>query len=224
MAENEPLHWTPKLLDFQAARDLYDYEMIHVDLHFAKSCFDQISNRDYGVVFPSRLDRNDSHGVDWCIFVTGAVCYRRCFKTGARRHLLRDDLVGRLPDDLLSLHDTMIAIVNKNLAHSVNEMELGCSNLQIAIDSENRLHRGGIGWSGSGVGALGPTGYRAMSALIDKVATCILEQKLSTLKQVVINAVSQMTDQQILALPEGFSPHINQPRYDKPRRWPKLKD
>ena len=44
------------------------------------------------------------------------------------------------------------------------------------------------------------------------------------LKQAVNDAVSQMTDEQILALPEGFSPHINQPRYDKPRRWPKQKD
>jgi hypothetical protein len=224
MVEDEPLHWTPKLLGFEEARDLYDYEMIRIDLRFAKSCFDQISNRDYGVGFPSQLDRNDPHGVDWCIFVSGALCYRRCFKTGARSRLLRDELVDRVPDEFLSLHDTLIAIVDKNLAHSVNEMETGCSKLQIALDSKNRLHRGGIGWNRSGIGPLGPTGYRALSVLIDKIIQTILEEKLGALRDAVNNAVNQMTDEQILALPEGFSPHINQPRYDKPRRWPKLQD
>jgi hypothetical protein len=77
MVEKEPLSWTPKLLAFREARDLYDHEMIQVDLRFAKSCFDQISNREYGVGFPTWLDRNDSHGVDWCIFVAGALYYRR---------------------------------------------------------------------------------------------------------------------------------------------------
>src|SRR4051794_36191426 len=105
MVENEPLSWTPKLLAFQEARDLYDYEMIKGDLRFAKSCFDQISGREYGVIFPTRIDKNDPHTVDWCIFVTGALCYRRCFKTGARGRLLRDDLVTRIPDELLLLHD-----------------------------------------------------------------------------------------------------------------------
>jgi hypothetical protein len=116
----------------------------------------------------------------------------------------------------------MMAIVDKNLAHSVNEMESGCSNLQIATDSKNRLHRGGIGWSSSGIGPLGPAGYRDISVLIEKIIQAVLEEKLRALKQAVNNTVSQMTDEQILALPEGFSPHINQPRYDKPRRWPKL--
>ncbi|SHI15498.1 hypothetical protein [Bradyrhizobium erythrophlei] len=222
MVEKEPLHWTPKLLAFQEARDLYDYEMIQIDLRFAKSCFDQISNREYGVGFPGGLDRNDSHGIDWCIFVAGALCYRRCFKTGARSRLLRNDLVDRVPDELLSLHDTIIAITDKNLAHSVNEMEAGCSNLQIAIDSKNCLHRGGVGWSSSGIGPLGPTGYRALSGLIDKIIQAILDEKLRALKLAVNNTVSQMTDEEILALPAGFSPHINEPRYDKPRRWPKL--
>ena len=222
MVENEPLHWRPKLLAFQEARELYDYEMIQIDLRFAKSCFDQISNREYGVGFPSMLDRNDPHGVDWCIFVTGSLCYRRCFKTGARSRILRDDLSDRVSDELLSLHDTMIAIVDKSLAHSVNEMESGCSNLQIALDSKNLLHRGGVGWSSFGIGPLGPASYRAMSVLIDIIIQAILEQKLSALKQAVSNTINQMTDEQILALPEGFSPHINQPRYDKPRRWPKL--
>ena len=207
---------------FQEARDLYDYEMIQIDLRFAKSCFDQISNREYGVGFPSMLDRNDPHGLDWCIFVAGALCYRRCFKTGARSRILRDDLSDRVSDELLSLHDTMIAIVDKNLAHSVNEMESGCSNLQIALDSKDFLHRGGVGWSSSGIGPLGPASYRAMSVLIDIIIQAILEEKLSALKQEVSNTINQMTDEQILALPEGFSPHINQPRYDKPRRWPKL--
>ena len=66
MVENEALHWRPKLLAFQEARDLYDYEMIQIDLRFAKSCFDQISNREYGVGFPSMLDRNDPHGLAAC--------------------------------------------------------------------------------------------------------------------------------------------------------------
>ncbi len=210
----------PKLLAFQEARDLYDYEMIGVDLRFAKSCFDAISEREYGVNVPLSFDRNDVHHVDWCVFVTGALCYRRCFKSGVRNRLSDSELSGRVSDDLLELHTKLIAIVDKHLAHSVNEMETGCSNVQIAVDSKNRLHRGGIGWSGSGVGPFGPVGYRNISILIEEIVQTALKDRLEALKQSVSVTVSQMTDEQILALPDGFAAHIKQPRFDKRRRWP----
>jgi hypothetical protein len=130
MSTKEPLSWKPKLLAFKEAQELYDYEMIKRDLKFAMSCLESISEREYGVIYVSQGFANDPAGVaDWCAFVASAIYYRRCFKNGVRIHLFRDDILDSLSTDMLALHDVLIDIADKHIAHSVNEMELGCTTI-----------------------------------------------------------------------------------------------
>jgi len=225
MSEGEPRNWKPKLLAFEEGRDLYDYQMIKRDLKFARSCFEQISKNEYGVIFASQGYTGDKAGAtDWCTFVAGAIYYRRCFKSGVRVWLRRDQIVSALNGDQLALHDALIDIADKHIAHSVNEMELGCTTIEVSVDATGRIHKGGIGWRGSGVGPMGPAGYRAICYMIAAITDGPLSEKIALLEKAVLDRIDRMTDAEIMQLPEGFAPHIDMPRYGKSRRWPTHND
>lgn len=224
MKTNEPKHWKPRLLAFKEGRDLYDYEMIKRDLKFAKFCFEQISEKEYGVIFASQGYTGESAGVnDWCKFVSGAIYYRRCFKSGVRVWLLRDD-IQTLDAELLEFHDALIDIADKHIAHSVNEMELGCATVDVAIDSSGQIHRGGIGWRGSSIGPMGPAGCRTLGTLICTIIDGPVTDKINLLRSRVRERLDRMTDSEIMQLPEGFAPHIEMPQYGKRRNWPPRAD
>jgi len=225
MDKNEPKHYRPKLLAFKESRDLYDCNMIKRDLEFAKSCFDQISENEYGVSFASQdFISNKKGSLDWCTFVTGAIYYRRCFKSGVRICLSRDEVVGALADDQLSLHDALIDITDKHVAHSVNEMELGCTTIDVSIDNEGHVHRGGIGWRGAGIGPFGPAGYRAFCLIVATIVDGPLNGKIAALEKAVHDRAALMTDAEIMQLPDGFTPFIDTPQFKRPRTWPPRAD
>lgn len=199
--------------------------MIKRDLEFAKSCFDQISENEYGVSFASQdFISNKKGSLDWCTFVTGAIYYRRCFKSGVRICLSRDEVVGALADDQLSLHDALIDITDKHVAHSVNEMELGCTTIDVSIDNEGHVHRGGIGWRGAGIGPFGPAGYRAFCLIVATIVDGPLNGKIAALEKAVHDRVALMTDAEIMQLPDGFTPFIDTPQFKRPRTWPPRAD
>lgn len=221
MTQSEPLSWKPRLLAFPSAIELYDFELMKEDLKFAKACFERISDRKYGVIFSAarHVDEDFNH---WCAFVAGGIYYRRCFKSGVRTKIALDDVVHLFGESEMYLHEALIAIVDKHVAHSVNEMELGCSTLTVAIDSAGKLHRGGISYSGSGSGPFGPPAYKTIQAMIDRILE-VVATKIEEKRAEVQEIVDRMPDEEITQLPEGFPPHIELPRYDKPRNWPRSK-
>jgi hypothetical protein len=195
--------------------------MIKRDLEFARTCFDQIKTNEHGVGF-GMPDFNSAKKdtVDWCIFVTGAIYYRRCFKSGVRTWLLRHEIADILGDELLDLHDALIDITDKYVAHSVNEMELGCTTIDISIDEKGHVDRGGIGWRGAGIGALSPAHYHMLTQIISLIADGPLAEKIAGLTKLVNIKVQRMTDDEIMQLPDGFAPLIDVPKYDRRRTWP----
>ena len=227
MSGNEPLSWKPRLLSFREALELHDYESIRRDLIFSKQCFDRIASREYGVI-SSNLSGADSSTlgdfVDWCVFVAGSIHYRKCFMEDRERvRLTREEIVAILTHDQMGLHQSLYDIASKHVAHSVNEMELGCTTMGVAIDSKGTLHRGGIGYHMTVSGPLGPKGYLAISKIISRIIVEVVEKKISTLKIRVQEVVDGMSDAEIGELPEGFPPNRDDIAYGARRSWPKRK-
>ena len=223
MSGSEPLHWKPRLLSFPQALELYDYESIERDLSLAKQCFDCIADREFGVIsrFTPQTSKDSREEFNaWCVFVSGSIHYRRCFSQGVRVHLSREDIAAKLSDDQLTLHDALFDIANKHVAHSVNEMELGGTTIEIAIDSKGLVRRGGLGSRGSIIGPLGPNAYRAIGEMILVIVDQVVAQRISELKNSIRGLVDGLSDAEILELPEGFPPYIENPTYGKRRKWP----
>jgi hypothetical protein len=106
--EKVPRCWIPRLLTFEEALQLEDLNQVKDDLLFAQHCFKRLSGREYGVVYAggfSRLHKNDTDFVDWCLLVSGAIYYRRCFATGVRAPIKKGELADALSGDALTTHD-----------------------------------------------------------------------------------------------------------------------
>lgn len=90
--------------------------------HLAKTPFDIV-----GFTTPIDFD-------DWEALSTAtAVAYGRCFATGVRGRL--NSLVPEMPDQpLRELHDFLIALRNKHVAHSVNAFEENSVGVHISSD------------------------------------------------------------------------------------------
>jgi hypothetical protein len=204
--------------------DLEDFCQIRDDLLFAQHCFGRLSKREYGVVYAgghSRKWKNDGEFVDWCIFVSGAIYYRRCFMPDARTCIDIKELSSFLSPADLAKHQYLYDVARAHVAHSVNDMELGCTTVSIAQD-ENVLHRGGLGRQGSSMGPLSPAGAAEASELIEEILVKLVAPKLALLATSVEDTVRAMSDSEILAPPAGSIPRQGT-RVDKRRSWPKRK-
>jgi len=226
MQNKKPRTWVPRLLTFEEAVRLEDMCQVKDDLLFAQHCFTRLSKRAYGVVYAggmSRLHKDDAEFVDWCIFVAGAMHHRRCFTDGARTKLTRDDLLPVLTPQALATHDYLHAVADKHVAHSVNNLELGCTTLHIAIDGDGTLHRGGIGRQLSGIGPLSLEGMTKVVDLMSLLLEKVVSAKIGSLEASVQRAIDAMSDSEIVALREKYIPHFEKPRVDRRRNWPKRK-
>ena len=211
-----------KWIDTPDARTLFDFEMIKYDLLFAKSCFERLSGRARGVTFsPFSIQTDPKEFNDWCMFAAAGLHYRKCFKSGVRVRIDRPELERSLTHNRIILHDALVDIVDKHFAHSVNEMEVGNTCLQIEIHEDARIERKSIGSQVLWTGPLNSQAYGLIVPMIAQILSSVVEVRLSKLRKVVSDQLDQLTDEEITALPERELNFIEQPKYGASREYVK---
>jgi hypothetical protein len=216
------LSWKPKLLTSPEARERADLELVRKDLLYAKATFARLAQNPHGVIKLGlmRSPADDPTAAAWVEFVAASLAYRSCFKSGVRVRLEADLLPAVWTPDQLSLHEALLDIVDKHIAHSVNGMELLGTTLEVAIDDTGKVHRGSIGWRGAGIGAFGPVGFDALAMMVETLVGKVVDVRVALLERALKAQVEAMTDEEVLALPDGFPPTIEIPDFRRPRTWP----
>lgn len=130
----------PARLSSPKARSFAALNLILEDLTFAHDCLKQA--HEIGLPDSSNLQSK-------ALIFSGVVSYARCFKSGVREvRLDSTELTKNGVHFDLTIHDYVVALRDKHVAHSVNEFER-CEAVAIMVGMPQK------GWrDGSGVGVI----------------------------------------------------------------------
>lgn len=110
-------------INIPEAKELADLASLRNDLLRVKSTLIQL------------LASNNNTVVDAC-FSASLIAYRRCFNSGVRNGLTRDDIID-LKKNAIDLHDCLINQANKLIAHSVNPFEQ--TKVGVVVDDKSMV-------------------------------------------------------------------------------------
>lgn len=167
----------PVKLSSAAARTFAALHLILGDLEFAEECLKLADN--LGIP-----DNRNLHSK--ALIFSGVVTYARCFKSGVREFKLNsDDLIAKSAPFDNDIHQYLIALRDKHVAHSVNEFEQ-CDAIAVMIGKPGSTLR-----YGSGIGVTKNQTIGISRALVLKAISHI-------------NALRQFLESEIPALREAL--------------------
>jgi hypothetical protein len=121
----------------EASRKFAAFHLIRNDFRYASECFKEAEK----IGVPSATNT-----LSKALIFSGVVAYARPFKTGVREVKLDPETFSALAAFNIELHQFLIAVRDKHVAHSVNEFE-SCEAVAAVIGTPQ------AGWrDGSGVG------------------------------------------------------------------------
>lgn len=149
----------PAKLTTQAARVFAALHLILGDLAFAEECLNAAN--EIGIPDDKNLHSK-------ALIFSGVVSYARCFKSGVRALTLTPNALhdkGTPFDN--NIHEYLIALRDKHVAHSVNDFEQ-CETVAIVIGKP------GVGWrDGSAIGVVKKQSIGISKALIQQAVSHI---------------------------------------------------
>lgn len=185
--------FSPKLLTSRTANELADLRLIQEDLRHVQDCCSQLLNEQHCMLTSTKGK---------ALLDSLAVRYRRCFNSGVRTPLKLGSL--DITTDEQTLHDFFYAIVDKHIAHSVNNFELNGTTVYIAIKSDGNIVRSALGANGAKTVNLSLHDVKRFKSyvisLLQKIE--LLNKKYS---EIVSSEVAAMTDEELKKLPDGFA-------------------
>lgn len=131
----------PAKIDTEGGKRYAALNQIASDLSYARECLSQADT----IGVPSVSDIQSR-----ALIFSGVVAYARPFKTGVRQIRLTTEFfssLGKLFDS--SIHNYLISVRDKHIAHSVNEFETGDATAVVVQVP------GGPDWSCRGIGYIG---------------------------------------------------------------------
>jgi hypothetical protein len=154
----------PAKLTSEAARIFAALHLILGDLAFAEECL----KAAYDIGIP-----DDKNLQSKALVFSGVVGYARCFKSGVRALTLTPaDLISKGAPFDVEIHEYLIAMRDKHVAHSVNDFEQ-CESVAIMIGKP------GTGWrDGSGIGVV-----KKRSIGISRTLVCRAVSHINALRQ-----------------------------------------
>jgi hypothetical protein len=143
--------------------------MIMADLQFALACLNEAT----------RLGIPDSENTLSKALIFSAVAYARPFKTGVREIKLTKEFFTQLEAAFdSSLHDYLIDVRDKHVAHSVNEFE-NCRATTVMVSTADRKT-----WRVGGIGHVANTSIGLSGKIVDK-AVAQIAAMLQSLTQTI---------------------------------------
>jgi hypothetical protein len=203
-----PRHSRPKLIATEAGNQRADLALAVQDLERVAACCLEIRKRDAHPL---------TDLISGALFDSAIVRYGRCFTKGQRFPL--KSFLRRLTSAERELHDFVMALRNRYLAHSENEFETMGTTIHVATGEDGKLVRGGLGLTGSGtlgVGLEHIARFQGLAVRLNK----LVREKIDELDAVVRTHIDKLSDHELLALDDGFAPTPATVNVNKARTWP----
>ncbi|HTK14322.1 MAG TPA: hypothetical protein VL402_11010 [Xanthobacteraceae bacterium] len=129
------------------------------------------------------------------LFKAALITYRRCFTSGVRSRLTRDDIIS-LPGEPGEFHDLVRNLTDKLIAHSVNPFEGALAGVAVQDKSI-------IGTISFGVELCGwqPIGLRQLAILADMIVQKVLTPRLEKAKEALLAAAKAIPIGEITSTP-----------------------
>jgi hypothetical protein len=155
--------------------------------------------------------------ISGALFDSAIVRYGRCFTRGQRFPL--KSFLSRLTRAERELHDFVLGLRNRYLAHSENEFEMMGTTIHIAPSEDGKVVRGGLGLTGGGTLGVGLDEIARFQGLAERLNK-LVRIKIEDLGAVVKTHIDSLSDQDLLALDDGFAPMPANVDVNKRRAWP----
>lgn len=181
----------PAKIDSHASREFVAIQLTRKDLSFALECFKEAS----------RLGVPDSANIQSkALIFSAVVAYARPFKTSVREIKLDAPyFVNSCPGFDLELHNYIVAVRDKHVAHSVNDFE-GCQVTGVMVGSPDRTK-----WQAVGIGF---TEHSVTGFSLAIVETAIIQI------EAMLVAITADLDRRRVALYEVF-----RAKFDQDGKW-----
>jgi hypothetical protein len=202
---------TQKLLAHPSVFRLSDFHLLRGDLSIARENFEATLT---GVTLPDL----DTHA--YSLACSALIHYRKAFdKTGHRRAFLTEEVVRSSASDLVSLHQHLMNLSNKYVAHSENEYEQCLATILVAEDDGGNATFRGLGFQASSIALLSQYDSQRSIVLIDRLIKGYLLPEMGKLESEISAICEKLSSQELKNLPEGFAPASNSNPKTK-RSWP----
>ena len=114
-------------VDFEEAKTISDPWLIMSDVQFVGLASKRLLKYRDGIQNDPVLPR--------CLWTGAIEAYSRCFATGRRSRLNKEEVFDGQPD-ALKMHDYLLTLRNEHTAHSVNGLEQSEAGIMISEDGE----------------------------------------------------------------------------------------
>ena len=201
--------WSPRLVTSAEAATLADLAGAKYDLETA-------------IGFCSKLEAVELRSPDALVLIDAlstaiTVRYARCFTTGVRSKL-DADVVNALPSNLRPLHEFLLLIRDKYVAHSVNALEENHVTVHVR-DSPDSPAIGGIGTLQARVLALSGESAPQVRELCQAVEAAV-EALMAEQRDIVKRQLDSTPIEEIYKLsePEAYMPELQKIHLPRGRR------
>ena len=203
---------TQKLLVQADVFRLSDLHLVWGDLAIARDNFESSLRHAEAAT----QERNLSYS----LAASGLIHYRRAFdKKGHRQASITDKNVRRYAPELHSLHQHLIALANKHIAHSENEYEQCLVTVLVAADDEGGITFRGLGMQKTAIEVLTADQTKLAAQLADEIIERFLLPEIRRLEEIVKDHCQSLSPDQLRKLPDGFAPSGSSNPQIK-RSWP----
>lgn len=180
----------PAKIDSEAGREFAAMQLALNDLSFALECLKEADK--IGIPDPGNIHSK-------ALIFSAVVAYARPFKTGVREIKFDGSFFSNAGQEFnLDLHNYLIAVRDKHVAHSVNEFER-CDATAVMVGTEQK------GWRAAGVG------FTSHSVI--GLSRSIVERAIKQVSCMII-ALAADVDRRRLALYNEF-----RAKFDQDRKW-----
>ena len=131
-----PRSYSAKKLDCKEARQFADIQLIKVDIEHVIACLNALLGSHNNLLQDT---------VAKALFDSATIRYRRCFNHTDQVRTPIWHLIKKLPKEKAELHQYVLDIASKHIAHSINGFESSSAHVFIAEGSNGILERGGLG-------------------------------------------------------------------------------
>lgn len=202
---------TQKLLKNASVFKLSDLHLLWGDLLIARENFEATLNK-------ATLPSVDMHA--YSMACSALIHYRKAFdQKGHRRAFLTEKIVRRVDPELLSLHQHLLALSNKYVAHSENEYEQCLVTISVAEDDDGNATFRGLGLQASSIALLSLSDSQQSIGLIESLIERYLLPEIARLEAEVRTICEALSTEQLRNLPLGFAPAGSSDPTIK-RSWP----
>lgn len=186
-----PHHYSPHVISDPRAQEIAELHLIEQDLRHVVECC-----KLRGCL---ELSASNAMTLSRALSTSALITYRRCFTSGKRVALSRDDLACLSPEET-SAHETFLGLASKAHAHPVAANENGVVGISIGKDEVGNLRRAGLQYSGVTTFDIASS-VQELLRLSERVRIDVVIPKRKSLEKALLAWLEEFDDKELATWP-----------------------